>query len=305
MHQVTLLVCVALIAASFTAIPAASQQNGHPLISPYKGVKKIDTSVTQFADYSLITGFDFNNKTATGQSVKGKLTRLYHDNPDGRSILEVFKNYEDSFKEAGLSVIWQCHGDNECFTSSTRNAYKQYNGIRAINGGDSRYLAGKLVNDQTLYHIALAVGRRGTSIDIVESRAMDTGMVTINKDHLLRELKQNGSVKVDGLFFALNESQLLPESQPSMQVLAELLNDNPSLHLFVVGHTDLVGDIEYNFNLSKKRADSVINQLVEDYRISPVRLKGYGVGPLAPKTSNEEANGRASNRRVEVVVMRW
>ncbi len=90
-----------------------------------------------------------------------------------------------------------------------------------------------------------------------------------------------------------------------MQVLAELLNDTPSLHLFVVGHTDLVGDIEYNFSLSKKRADSVINQLVEDYRISPVRLKGYGVGPLAPKTSNDEENGRASNRRVEVVVMRW
>lgn len=301
MLRITLLFLASIIGSTL----AASQQNGHPLITPYQGVEKIDTSETKFADYSLITGFDFENKTPTGQSVTGTLTRLYHDNPDGRSILEVFKNYEDSLKESGLAVIWQCHGDDECFTSSTRNAYKQFNGIRAINGGDSRYLAGKLMNDRTVYHIALAVGRRGTSIDIVESRVMETGMVTINKDYLLNALKIDGSVKVDGLVFAHNDSQLLPESQPSMRVLAELLADNPGLQLFVVGHTDITGDIEYNLNLSKKRADSVIRQLVQDHAISSDRLTAYGVGPLAPKTSNDDENGRATNRRVEVVVMRW
>lgn len=294
-----------VIMAGTLGVSAKSSSDGHPLITPYKGVEKINTEVITFANYSLIDGFDFANKTPKGQKLKGTLTRIYHDNPNGRSTLEVFKNYEDSLKKSGLVVIWECHGDDNCFTSSTRNSYKKFNGIKAINGGNSRYLAGKLEAQELNYFIALAVGRRGTSIDILEETRMDTGMVKINKEVLLKNLKTNGSVKVDGLFFAHNDSQLLAESQSSMDILAQLLNENPSLSLFVVGHTDLTGDIQYNFNLSKKRANSVIRQLVQKYSISPERLKGYGVGPLAPKTSNDEDKGRAFNRRVEVVVMSW
>lgn len=296
---------VGVVIIFYSLSTKSATDSPHVLITPYKGVESIKSSVTKYGNYSLIIGFDFMEKTPNGMDISGTLTRMYHDNPKGRSILEIYDNYKDSLIKAGATVLWQCHGDDSCFTSSTRNTYKQFNGIQAINGGDSRYFAGKLTIDKVDYHIAVAVGRKGTSIDIVESSSMDKNMVKINTESLLNSLKIFGSVKVDGLYFAHDESQLLPESTSSMSVLAQLLRENPGLTIFVVGHTDLTGDLEYNFNLSKKRAEAVIEQLVSHYSIAPERLMGFGIGPLAPKSSNATDKGQATNRRVEVVVKSW
>jgi len=69
----------------------------------------------------------------------------------------------------------------------------------------------------------------------------------------------------------------------------------------VVGHTDNIGDIDYNLRLSKARADAVVRELVTKYGISPDRLKAYGVGSLAPIAPNKTEEGRTMNRRVELV----
>jgi outer membrane protein OmpA-like peptidoglycan-associated protein len=73
------------------------------------------------------------------------------------------------------------------------------------------------------------------------------------------------------------------------------------LKLFVVGHTDITGAIAYNRSLSEARARAVVKALVGDYRIDAARLEGYGVGPLVPTAANASADGRAKNRRVELV----
>ncbi|HDM74891.1 MAG TPA: OmpA family protein, partial [Deltaproteobacteria bacterium] len=69
----------------------------------------------------------------------------------------------------------------------------------------------------------------------------------------------------------------------------------------VVGHTDNVGKINYNMKLSKARAAAVVKELVTKYNISPKRLAAYGVAALAPVASNKTEEGRAKNRRVELV----
>ena len=69
----------------------------------------------------------------------------------------------------------------------------------------------------------------------------------------------------------------------------------------MVGHTDNVGNFKYNMNLSKRRAEAVVRELTEKYRIKRDRLKAFGVGPLAPVASNKTEKGRAKNRRVEIV----
>ncbi|MCW9094243.1 MAG: OmpA family protein, partial [Ignavibacteriaceae bacterium] len=66
-------------------------------------------------------------------------------------------------------------------------------------------------------------------------------------------------------------------------------------------HTDNVGKIDYNMKLSLERAEAVVKTLVEKYGVSQKRLNSYGVGPLAPVSSNETEEGRALNRRVELV----
>jgi OmpA-OmpF porin, OOP family len=83
--------------------------------------------------------------------------------------------------------------------------------------------------------------------------------------------------------------------------VAKLLGTDPSLKLWVVGHTDSVGAVEGNMKLAQARAEAVVTALTTAHGIAAARLKGYGVGPLAPVASNESDDGRAKNRRVELV----
>lgn len=69
----------------------------------------------------------------------------------------------------------------------------------------------------------------------------------------------------------------------------------------MVGHTDDVGALDYNMNLSQRRAKAVVESLVSRYGINTDRLHPIGVGPSAPAASNETEEGRARNRRVELV----
>ncbi len=80
-----------------------------------------------------------------------------------------------------------------------------------------------------------------------------------------------------------------------------MLAANMQLKLVVVGHTDNVGKIASNLTLSKQRADAVVAYLVSHYHVSQERLQAQGVGSLAPVASNLSEEGRAKNRRVELV----
>jgi len=83
--------------------------------------------------------------------------------------------------------------------------------------------------------------------------------------------------------------------------MANYLTKNPTAKMFVVGHTDNVGGLDYNLALSQKRAQAVVAALTGKYKIAPARLVARGVGPLSPIASNREDAGRAKNRRVEMV----
>lgn len=69
----------------------------------------------------------------------------------------------------------------------------------------------------------------------------------------------------------------------------------------MVGHTDGVGEFAYNRKLSQERAERVVEELVKKHRIAAKRLSAHGVGPLAPVETNRTEEGRAKNRRVELV----
>lgn len=299
----TLLACIALalvIAATITAAMAQQDVDGHPLVTPYAGSRG-GGEFWEFDEYPLITGFDFEARTAVTQPVRGRVTRLYYDNPDERSELEIFTNYREALDAAGFEPIWECAGDGSCTSSSSRNAFYQANGMRAINGPHSRYAAGSLYHEGRRTYLAIGVGRHGTSIDIVETEDMDRGMVTISVEALAGGLDADGHVRVDGLLFAHDSDRLLPASAPALDVLSTLLAERPDLSLYVVGHTDMTGSLAYNLDLSERRAQSVVRSLVEDYNVPAARLDARGVGPLAPDASNGAETGRALNRRVEIV----
>lgn len=92
-----------------------------------------------------------------------------------------------------------------------------------------------------------------------------------------------------------------PESETTLAEVAKLLETDKGLKVNVVGHTDNIGGTDYNMKLSLERANAVVQALVGKHGISAMRLKAYGVGPLTPVASNDTEEGRAKNRRVELV----
>jgi outer membrane protein OmpA-like peptidoglycan-associated protein len=92
-----------------------------------------------------------------------------------------------------------------------------------------------------------------------------------------------------------------PESKPALEEIAKLLKSDAGLKLYVVGHTDNTGVFDANMKLSQDRATAVVNALVSSYGIPVSRLKACGDGPTAPVASNDTEEGRALNRRVELV----
>ncbi len=302
--MIKLSVLSACVASLFFTTTSWAQRevSGHPLVALYEGAELGSGEQFEIDTYRLVTGFDFEDRIATGITIEGRITRLYHDNPDERSEYEIFANYLEAFEDAGLSVIFQCAGDGECFTGSTRNAYRNFNGFAAMNGGNSRYAAGTLEHDGRLAYIAFGTGRHGTSIDIIETTEMATGRVTVSAEALASGLEANGHVRVDGLLFALDQADLLPCSETALQAVAELLEQNPGMSLYVVGHTDSSGDFAHNMSLSQRRASAVVTALVGQYGIDATRLEAHGVGPLSPEASQASEAGRALNRRVEIVL---
>jgi outer membrane protein OmpA-like peptidoglycan-associated protein len=105
-----------------------------------------------------------------------------------------------------------------------------------------------------------------------------------------------------GVLFASNESTLLPAAVLKLNEVADaLIKGNPDSNMTVEGHTDSQGQRQYNMDLGQKRADAVKAQLVSR-GVASDRIKSVGIGPDRPIASNNSAEGRANNRRVEIIV---
>jgi OOP family OmpA-OmpF porin len=137
-------------------------------------------------------------------------------------------------------------------------------------------------------------------LNIVE-RALMKQEIVANADAMGDDINKTGHVSVYGIYFDTGKSDIKPESDAAISQISILLKNNVALNLYVVGHTDNVGSIEANMKLSKDRADAVVNSLVIKYGITASRLKSFGVASLAPVASNDSEEGRAKNRRVELV----
>jgi len=106
---------------------------------------------------------------------------------------------------------------------------------------------------------------------------------------------------VYGIYFDFNQASIRPQSAPALAAIAKLLLQHPDWRLQINGHTDLIGSGAYNLVLSRRRAESVKAVLASKYHINPKRLATGGFGATQPKASNATLEGRALNRRVELI----
>ena len=183
-----------------------------------------------------------------------------------------------------------------------QNAVERLGGKKMYDAGpgndyDSTFLISK--NGTDTWIELNPIGTMYTLL-IVEVQKMQQDVVA-NADALKGGLADSGHVEVPGIFFDTAKSDIKPESGPAIDEIAKLLTNNPALKVGIVGHTDMVGDATANLKLSQARAQSVITDLVSRHGIAAARLVAFGAGPWAPVASNKTDDGRARNRRVELV----
>jgi outer membrane protein OmpA-like peptidoglycan-associated protein len=274
----------------------------HPLVSRYPGSFIREYRTAEFDEFTLPLGKVKDGALVKGQHLEGKITYIDYATPPERSDLEVYRNYEGALKTAGFEILFACAHNDGCGIGDLTLWEGQ--GKRRWMWDSERVLSAKLSKPGGDVYVCLeqsAWGAHYVALFIVEPKPMETGMVTVNAAALEGGLARAGHVEVPGIFFDFNQSEVKAESKPALDEIAKMLKANPSMRVWVVGHTDSVGTVEANQKLSEARAAAVAKALIATYGVSATRLKGYGVGPLAPVASNDSEEGRAKNRRVELV----
>ncbi|WDP87653.1 MAG: OmpA family protein [Desulfobacter sp.] len=140
-----------------------------------------------------------------------------------------------------------------------------------------------------------------TVLDILTTGKMADKMVVVSSQKMASAISQDGKIALYGIRFDTGKAELKPESHPTIVQIAKLLKADPGMHLLVVGYTDTKGSFQSNKDLSQRRADQVVAELKENFGIDSSRLFPVGVSFASPVATNETEQGRAENRRVELV----
>ncbi len=269
----------------------------HSVLTRYPGSTIQEYGHKDFEQYPLALGVA-NNRPSNVQPVEGAVTKISYLNPPGRSALEIYRNYEDALKKAGFERLWSCAG-GECGQMMHWNTLNGLTGSGSV--GDIRYLTVRGNVNNKPVTVAMAVGTTHTRIHFIEGKPMDSGLVTASAAELAEGIERSGHIAVYAIYFDTGKATLKPESTPAIDQIAKLLRDRAALKLILVGHTDNTGSMDLNMKLSADRATSVMAELTGKHRIDARRLRAHGVGPLAPVATNRTEDGKAKNRRVDLV----
>jgi OmpA-OmpF porin, OOP family len=243
--------------------------------------------------------------------VEGRATRTRYEIPPGRSSLEVQRNYQNSLRSSGFELVFDC-SDQNCLAGNLQDPYLLGQQLDPENNDSTSYfdharytLMKRSANGADVYAAILTgedKGRTTAFVQVVEVKAMEGDKVQVmNSSDLDQAIARTGKVAVYGLLFDYDKAALKPESKPTLDEIAKLLTSKPELRLNIVGHTDNRGTAEYNLDLSSRRAQSVMRALTQDYAITADRLTASGAGLTMPVAPNDTEDGRAKNRRVELV----
>ena len=242
----------------------------HPLVTRMDGMFIERCKTLDFDRFVFKTG-----KSAT-QPVEGKRFEIKYrigGTAAAPSKLAIIRNHQQALAAIGATVQYE----------------------------DARYTILKLSKDGREVWLEVDTAwNSGYLLNIVEKQVM-TQEVVANAAFFQAGLQSAGHVVVPGIYFETAKADVKPESDAAIAEIAGLLTADPGIKLFVVGHTDGVASFELNLKLSQARAEAVVQALVTKHKIAAARLVARGVGPLAPVATNDTEEGRARNRRVELV----
>ncbi|HHL52598.1 MAG TPA: OmpA family protein [Flammeovirgaceae bacterium] len=288
----------------------------YPLLSRFDDAVIEYYHVTKWDSYPLPVYDDDISKPNYDNPLKleGRVIRIQYSTTPDNNPAYVMKNYEKAFRDKGYTILLEGK-PGEDFDQGGVFPFNYYGDYKNLNLNKFGFAYDPIGN-----HIAIIVAKghqAGQDIyfaivisdfsnvtlitqDVIEVEAAATGLVSA-KD-MAQSIAANGHVAVYGIHFDSGEAVVKPESAAALQNIATYLREHPEQQFLIVGHTDNTGDFAGNIKLSQARAEAVMQELIGKYEVEAAQLKAYGVGPAAPVASNSTAEGRAQNRRVEVVL---
>jgi outer membrane protein OmpA-like peptidoglycan-associated protein len=275
-NKVSILVAVLLIV--FPAIQAQeSEFKDTPWFSGMPNFMIYDAEDVDFDSYNF-----FNGKNCT--TVEGKkFKRTYSLKEDAQksSVIQIMRNYANAVKSMGGTVIYEgAPQDAEC---------ADYNGLNMI--------VGKVVkNGNEMWVEVASLGGDDYYLTIVLKELMKQD---VTASSMFEALNRDGHIALY-INFDFGKSIIRDESKPVIGQIVQMMKSNPELKIGVDGHTDNVGNPTSNKALSVERAKSVVSAIIGQ-GISADRLSPAGFGQDKPIADNNTEEGRARNRRVELV----
>lgn len=317
---------LAVMAAEPMPAQDAKGLKDDPLVSRFAGSMIVGGYHEDYNEFALPMGPGENRRTPPKtQTVTGEVDFLFYQLPEQKTSLEVMHNYQQALQRAGFTIVFSC-GTGEapqgCGAESfVRPIYRPlavrikgshlaadpWNNL-CVSGGDTRHITaqGTVGGAPTYVSVTVNRGPHGHSplvaaVAIVRSKPMATGEVLVNAKQIDDALAANGKIALYGIHFDTGSAVIKPESDETLAQMAKALQDQPQLNVYIVGHTDNEGQRMPNMTLSRQRAEAVVHALVSRYKVPAKRLSADGVGPLCPVATNTTEQGRAANRRVEMV----
>ena len=252
-------------------------QNDDPKCKDHPLFTRMPGSYIYNCDHKQFDGRDFVMGKGKTIHVEGELWRLtyypFNDLKTKPSELQIRRNFENAIQKQGGTLVGTATNNKNIF---------------------------KLVKDGKEIWVELwaeFTGKYGFTIIQKEEMTQD---VVANAEVFSNDIRATGHAAVYGIYFDTGKSNIKPESSQAIAEIAKLLKSDLGLKIHVVGHTDNVGSVDSNIKLSQSRAEAVV-QALRNNGITPARLKAFGCGQFAPVMSNDTEDGRAKNRRVELV----
>lgn len=281
-----LIAVVMLAAASAFAASDPNDAEGtkdHPEVPRFPGFHIDNAKYNDFNEFTFATkGYD-DEGNARGEKHSGKFWEIrYVLNEEAKppSVSELINNYDNAFKKVGGKLVRK-----DLSEASTQGAVFR---VPRGKGGAVRWVQVQYTSQGS-----------GYTLDIVDEGEMEQKL-EVSAGEMADAIKKNGFIALHGILFDTGKATIKPESEPLLGEIVTLMNNDKSLKLAVEGHTDNVGNKKSNLDLSKKRAESVMKYLVGK-GIDAKRLKADGKGDTVPVADNRTEDGRAQNRRVELV----
>jgi OmpA-OmpF porin, OOP family len=289
------------------ATPSGFDINKVPVVNPPLG---------KFPYFSLIEGYQTDKGLWSGNkdvafdrydffdgtkivTVEGRLQTITAKGT-GASAFEILKTYESLVKDLGGVRVFE--GNSKAMYNRKLEFNDPRHRRHPVHGDELGVYMIRTPNKEIwveVYHYDHPGVFIGYHLTVVEKRALKVRATLLTAEEIKKELDSKGRVALY-INFDTGQADVKPESKPMIGEIAKLLANNRNMKLIIEGHTDNVGRPEFNQRLSEARAQTIAAELTK-LGIKPLRLKTVGFGQQKPLDDNSSGEGRANNRRVELV----